>query len=261
MTVVAILQARVSSKRLPGKVLAPILGLPMIERQIERIDNARLIERLIVATSLDPMDDAVAKHVDSIGVECFRGSLHDVLDRCYNAAKWSAATTVVRLTGDCPLADWEIIDSAIQLHKEGEFEYTSNSVVRTFPRGLDVEVMTFDALSEAWREARLPSEREHVTPFLWRQPERYPIGKLVQGRDHSHQRWTVDEPADLEFVRAIYEALYTDNPCFTSQDIMDLLEIRPELIDINAKVAMDTGEIRSEKEDRKFVQNHPFYRK
>ena len=254
MTVVAILQARMSSTRLRGKVLAPILRRPMIERQIERVKRARSIEKLIVATTIEPEDDAVAEHVGSLGVDCFRGSLHDVLDRYYHAANRYAASTVVRLTGDCPLTDWQVIDSVIRLHIEGEFDYTSNSVNRTFPRGLDVEAVKFEALMEAWQEARLPSEREHVTPFVWQQPERYSVGQLVQDRDLSDHRWTVDEPADLEFVRAVYEALYTDKPAFTSKDIADLVDARPTIAQINASVAQDTGAIRSAPEDKQLFQ-------
>lgn len=261
MTIVAILQARMSSTRLPGKVLAPILQRPMIEHQIERIRRARSLDRLVVATTVNAEDDAIADNAIRLGVECFRGSLHDVLDRYYNAACHYAADTVIRLTGDCPLADWQVIDSVVRLHLEGGFDYTSNSVNRTFPRGLDVEAIKFNALEAAWQEARLPSEREHVTPFIWRQPKRFCIGQFVQDINLSDYRWTVDEPVDLEFARAVYEALYSKKSAFTSADIIDLLDARPAIAEINASVAPDTGTIRSAKEDRQYLRQLPVSRK
>jgi len=231
--ILGILQARASSRRLPGKVLKPILGRPMLERQIERLRRARRLDRLVVATSSDASDDAIAALCQSLAVDCFRGSLDDVLDRFYQAARPYAPRAVVRLTGDCPLADPQVIDRLIDMHLTGGFDYTSNVVKRSYPDGLDAEVMEFHCLEAAWREATLPSEREHVTPFIRSQRERYRFGDLVQPQDLSDGRWVVDDPEDFAFVSAIYEALYPANPAFTTADILALLKQRP---DIEAKM-------------------------
>ena len=157
--ILGILQARASSRRLPGKVMKPILGRPMLERQIERLRRARRLDKLVVATSTDPSDDPIAALCRSLAVECFRGSLDDVLDRFYQAARRAAPRAVVRLTGDCPLADPAVIDQLIELHARGGYDYTSNTLTRSYPDGLDAEVTQLHCLEAAWREARLPSER------------------------------------------------------------------------------------------------------
>ncbi len=227
--ILGILQARTSSRRLPGKVLKPILGRPMLERQIERLRRARRLDKLVVATSTDASDDAIAALCRSLSVDCFRGSLDDVLDRFYQAARRYAPRAVVRLTGDCPLADPQVIDQLIDMHLAGGFDYTSNVVRRSYPDGLDTEVMGFHCLETAWREAVLPSEREHVTPFIRSHRERYRFGDLAQAEDLSDRRWVVDDPADFAFISAIYEALYPANPAFTTADILALLERRPDI--------------------------------
>src|SRR5262245_37090128 len=171
--ILGILQARVSSRRLPGKVLKPILGRPMLERQSERLRRAHRLDKLVVATSTDASDDAIAALCESLPLDCFRGALDDVLDRFYQAAKRYSADTVVRLTGDCPLADPSVIDELILLHESGGYDYTSNTLTRSYPDGLDAEVAQMRCLEAAWHEAALPSEREHVTPFIYRDPERF----------------------------------------------------------------------------------------
>jgi spore coat polysaccharide biosynthesis protein SpsF len=231
--ILGILQARASSRRLPGKVLKPILGRPMLERQIERLRRAKRMDKLVVATSTDASDDAIAALCQSLGVDCFRGSLDDVLDRFYQAARRYAPRAVVRLTGDCPLADPTVIDRLVEMHLSGGVDYSSNVIRRTYPDGLDVEVMEFHCLETAWREATLPSEREHVTPFIRGQGERYRFGNLVAPLDLSNYRWVVDDPEDFIFVSAIYEALYPQNPAFTTANILALLDSRP---DIRAKM-------------------------
>ena len=227
--ILGLLQARTSSRRLPGKVLKPILGRPMLARQIERLRRARRLDKLVVATSTDTSDGPIAGLCATIHVHCFRGSLDDVLDRFYQAARSYAPRAVVRLTGDCPLADPEVIDQLIEKHVSGGFDYTSNVVMRTYPDGLDAEVMEFHCLEDAWYEAKLPSEREHVTPFIRARHDRYRFGRLTQPRNLSHHRWVVDDPEDFAFVAAIYEALYPVKPAFTTADILDLLERRPDI--------------------------------
>lgn len=219
--IVAVLQARMSSSRLPGKVMRPILDRPMIGLQLERIRRAKELDRIVVATSDQRGDDPVAEYAASEGVEVHRGSLDDVLDRFQTAAARFDAKHVVRLTADCPLADWQVIDDCVRLHKTGGADYTSNIVVghRSYPDGLDVEVMTRAALEAAWREAAPGPQREHVTPYIIAHPDRFRQAHLVQTPNLEHVRWTVDTAEDFDFVRACYEALYLRNPAFTTADI------------------------------------------
>jgi spore coat polysaccharide biosynthesis protein SpsF len=221
--ILGLLQARMSSTRLPGKVMKPILGAPMIDRQLERLARARSIDRLAVATSDDPSDDVLAAHLQARGVQVHRGPLYDVLARFAGALDaFGPAEHVVRLTADCPLADWRVIDDCIALHVDGGFDYSSNDLEPSYPRGVDVEVMRSDVLKAAAREATAPDEREHVTLFIYRRPDRFRLGSLKVAEDHSAERWTVDTPADFDFVRRVYERLYPDNPAFTSEDILAL---------------------------------------
>jgi len=220
----AILQARISSTRLPGKVLAPILGVPMIGRQVERLRRCRRIDRLVVATSVDPSDDVLAAYCGSIGLDVFRGPLDDVLDRFGGAlAEFPQAATVVRLTADCPLADWTVIDEVIEHHRASGADYTNNTTPqRTFPHGLDAEAMRPEALRAACAEAADPYEREHVTPFIYRQPQRFRLASVTRAMARPELRWTVDYPQDLEFVRKVYERLYPQDPAFDSEAIIAL---------------------------------------
>lgn len=220
-----------SSTRLPGKVMADIVGAPMIARQIERVSRAGLIDRVVLATSTDPGDDPLAACVEALGVGVYRGSLDDVLDRYTGALEaFGPADHVVRLTGDCPLADPQVIDRTIALHLEQTTDYAANTPAhRTFPKGLDVEVVHAACLVRAGREARDPYEREHVTPFFYRHPKWFPQTFLNQDAQEGDVRWTVDRPDDLEFVRAVYGALYAATPDFTSDDVRAFLRGRPDL--------------------------------
>ncbi|OIQ88344.1 3-deoxy-manno-octulosonate cytidylyltransferase [mine drainage metagenome] len=247
--ILAILQARVSSTRLHGKVLKPLLGEPMLFREIERIRRASSIDQLLVATSNDASDDPIAVLCRDNGTLCYRGNLEDVLDRYYFTAKEFGPEHVVRLTGDCPLIDPEVIDRVIRFYLNGAFDYASNTVAPTFPDGLDVEVFRFSCLETAWREARLPSQREHVTPFIHQQQDRFRVGCLRNERDLSHMRWTVDEAEDFEFVTQVYEALYWDKPGFEMKDVLRLLERKPELMGINAQFQRNEGYLKSLVED------------
>ncbi|MEW5943436.1 MAG: glycosyltransferase family protein [Pseudomonadota bacterium] len=255
MKILAILQARFSSTRLPGKVLKPILGKPMLRHQIERIRRARRIDKLMVATSAHPSDDALQKLCAEAGITCHRGSLDDVLDRFYQAARTQGVEYVVRLTGDCPLADPAVIDRVVDACLESGADYASNVFPPTYPDGLDVEVFRFAALERAWREGRLPSEREHVTPYIHQHPELFRQVNVSQENDLSALRWTVDNPADFEFVREVYEALYPHNPAFATADILDLLARRPELGKINTHLQRNEGYAKSLAEDQSFLKS------
>lgn len=247
--VLAILQARMSSTRLPNKVTKPIMGQPMILRQIERIRRSKKIDRLILATSTNKSDDVLADLCVQNNIECFRGSLDDVLDRFYQGARQTDPDHVVRLTGDCPLTDPALIDDIIGFHIDGGFDYTSNALEPSFPDGLDVEVMTIGCLKQAWAEASLPSQREHVSLFIYQKPERFAIGIYRNETDQSDLRWTVDDIVDFEHVSAIYEALYNDNPGFDRHDILTLLERHPELDMRHVQCARNEGLQKSLRED------------
>jgi spore coat polysaccharide biosynthesis protein SpsF len=245
INVLGILQARVSSSRLPGKVLKPILGRPMLLHQLDRVRRARSLDALVVATSSDASDDAVEALCASAGVACFRGSLEDVLDRFYRAALEFNPQHIVRLTGDCPLIDPELIDRVVEFYLAGGFDDVGNAVEPTFPDGLDVEVLGFAILEQAWKHASLRSHREHVTLFVHASPDRFRVGSYKQSIDLSHLRWTVDEPEDFELVEQIYEALYPENPAFTTDDILDLLARRPDLTELNSGIRRNEGLERS----------------
>jgi spore coat polysaccharide biosynthesis protein SpsF len=253
--VLAILQARISSTRLPEKVLKQILGKPMLQHQIERLFAVKRIDKLIVATSDDPSDNPLEELCSKLGVTCFRGSLNDVLDRYYQAAKPWNCEHVVRLTGDCPLTDPELIDEIIQFHLDNGYDYTSNTFEPTFPDGLDVEVFRFRALETAWREAAMTSQREHVTPFIWQQPDRFNIAIFKNDTDLSYLRWTVDEQQDFELIKAIYEALYPRNPMFNMAQILEYLRENPELMHLNDAFRRNEGYEKSLQEDKLWVKH------
>jgi len=245
--ILGILQARTSSSRLPRKVMLPMAGAPMLARQIERLLRARRMDKLVLATSDRAEDDCVAELAESAGIGSHRGSLDDVLDRFHGAAAPYAPSHVVRVTGDCPLADWEVIDRVIAFAVEGGYDYASNTLNPTWPDGLDVEAVTFEALETAWREAVRPLEREHVMPFITSRPERFRLGSFEGEPDLSGMRWTVDEPQDYQFVCRVYDALYERNPAFTTADVLALLDERPELADLNTGFIRNEGLIRSER--------------
>jgi spore coat polysaccharide biosynthesis protein SpsF (cytidylyltransferase family) len=231
----------------------PILGEPMLFRQIERLERSREIDQLIVATSTDASDDEVVQACAERDVACHRGSLDDVLKRYVQAAEPYAPGIVVRLTGDCPLADPHIIDEVIRFFRAGDYDYASNCMPPTFPDGLDVEVMRFSCLQDAEQEAVLPSHREHVTPFLRAYPDRFRAGNYVSSEDRSTMRWTVDELEDFEFVRNVYEKLYPTKLDFTTWDILDLLGRQPELQAMNSGFKRNNGKKNSLKADIEFI--------
>ena len=207
-----------------------ILGTPMIGRQIERIRRAKLIDRLVVATSIETTDDVVAAYCASIGVAVHRGPLIDALTRFLGAlAEFGPAEHVVRLTADCPLTDWDVIDACIRLHLAGAYEFTSNAMKRTYPAGLDVEVMTVDLLARLSPLSVTELQREHVTQVVYDRHAAFHCGHLVQSLDESTKRWTVDTPADFAMAEAVYAELYPGNPAFKTAHIRALLDRRPDI--------------------------------
>lgn len=231
MMIIAITQARMSSSRLPGKVLKPILGHPMIWHQLQRTLQAQQINKSIVATSNDSSDDVLADYLLSINQPVYRGSLNNVLSRYYECAKKYKAKHILRLTADCPMTDPSIIDELITQHLKQGNDYTHTEY---FPLGISVELCTFEVLEAAYLEANKQSQREHVTLFIYQQPKRFKIGALRYKEDLSRLRWTVDYPEDFAFATQVYEALYPKNPHFTMQDVLGLLNEVPALGTINA---------------------------
>lgn len=235
MRVVSIIQARMGSTRLPGKVLMDIAGVTMLARTVSRARRATRVDEAVVATTTDPRDDAVVDECELLGVRVFRGSEEDVLDRYYMAAREHGAEAVVRVTSDCPLIDPALIDEVVGAFLDARPDYAANTIERTYPRGLDTEVMSFEALERAWREAEKPHEREHVTAYIYRNPDGFRLLSVKGERDLSVCRWTVDTPADLEFVRAVYERFGTGDS-FGWEDALKLVESEPALAEINRGV-------------------------
>ncbi|MDB5438500.1 MAG: acylneuraminate cytidylyltransferase [Caulobacteraceae bacterium] len=226
--ILALLQARLTSTRLPGKVMMPILGEPMLARQIERVRRARSIGRLAVATSDQASDDPLEALCERLGVACYRGPLDDVLGRFVGAVSaLGPADHVVRLTGDCPLVDPSVIDAVIARHLEAEADYTNNTTRLTFPKGQDVEVVRAPLLALAAAETSDLYDREHVTPFFYRRPDRFRLADLERDPPLGDLRWTVDTPEDFAFVTRVYQALYPANPAFSSEDVVALTRDDP----------------------------------
>ena len=235
MSVVAIIQARTSSTRLPGKVLADVGGRTMLARVVRRTSRAALVDAVVVATSDAPADDPIVDECRRLAVPCFRGDEEDVLDRFFRAAAAHAADVVVRITADCPLIDPELIDHVAGRFLEERPDYASNVLRRTWPRGLDTEVVSAGALARAWLEASEPYERVHVTPYIYHHRERFRLLSVTGREDSSDARWTVDSPADLDLVREVYRRLGNDDR-FGWQDVRRLLAAEPDLAEINRHV-------------------------
>ena len=223
------------STRLPGKVLMDIGGRTTLTRVVRRLSRATLINEVIVATSDVPADDPIVRECERLDIPCFRGSESDVLDRYYLTAKNFDADAVVRITSDCPLIDPQLVDETIQAFAAEEADYASNVIPRTYPRGLDTEVFTTEALAWAWLEAREPHQREHVTPYFYEHSGTFKIASAAGDADFSHHRWTLDTPEDLELIRAICFR-FDDRDDFSWRDVLDLMEREPELSQLNAHI-------------------------
>jgi spore coat polysaccharide biosynthesis protein SpsF len=237
LAVDAIIQARTGSARLPGKVLMSILGESMLERVVERTRRAKLVRNVIVATSINPSDSAIVELCESKGWSCLRGSEDDVLDRYFQAASRFKSDVVVRISSDCPLIDPQLADQVIRAYLDGRqrFDYVSNNFpTRTFPVGLDVEVMSFTALRTVWEDDENSRWREHVTPYVYRHPERFRLHGVVNDVDLSGMRWTVDTPEDLEFVRRVYAHFGHD--WFSWRDVLAVLGDHQGWLVINRNV-------------------------
>jgi spore coat polysaccharide biosynthesis protein SpsF len=237
--VAIIVQARMSSSRLPGKVLKELCGKALIEHVVERASRSKFANHVILATSNEASDDALAEYCQLKRIECHRGSLEDVLARFIGAAKQVNAQTIVRITGDCPLIDPEIIDKVIMAFTTQEADYASNVLSRKYPRGLDVEVVSFKVLENIHGLELKQHHREHVTPYIYENKGLYKMVSVeAEGEfDHPHWRWCVDEPSDFEFIKALMEGVYFRKPEFNAEDLLEYIKQNPELPKINEQVA------------------------
>lgn len=246
---VGIIQARMGSSRLPGKVLLQIAGKPMLWHVVNRVRRAKHLDHILVATSTAPLDTVLADFCRWHDIDCFRGSQNDVLDRYLQAARYARADAVVRLTADCPLHAPNVIDAVIAAFHSANFDYVSNVDPPTYPDGLDTEVFRVSALERAWWEAAKPSEREHVTPYLRDPANGFRQGSVRNEEDFSGWRWTVDELPDLAFVRAVFHSLDTRH--FSFSDVVALLRSQPQLRRINGQFTRNEGYLRSLQAERK----------
>lgn len=256
---VAILQARMRSRRLPGKMLADVAGHPLLWHVINRAQASRSIGKVVVATTDLEFDDPIVDFCKAHHIPYFRGSEIDVLDRFYQTARHMQARTIVRITGDCPLVDPDIIDLIVERFNKSNADYASNAgwineagefYGRTFPDGLDVEVLSFEALERTWHEAKLPSDREHVLTYIYKNPSLFRIKQVTQDMDMSSMRWTVDEPVDLQFIQRIFGHLYSPERHFATSEVLELLQRDPQLRSLNEGFTVNEGYRDSIQKDR-----------
>jgi len=245
-----IIQARLGSTRLLGKVLLEVLGKPILEYIVQRIKNAKSVSDIAIATSMKGEDLRIVNLAESLGVKVFRGSEKDVLDRFYQAAKIYKMQHIIRICADCPLMDPGIINKTVSLYFESHADYCSNILDRTFPDGLDVEVFTFGALEHAWNNADLLSEREHVTPYIRKRGDIFKLVNLKNEINLSSKRWTLDKSEDFELIKSILESLYIKNPGFNMEDVLRFLGHNAHLEDLNRHIMQGEGYLKSLREDK-----------
>ncbi len=235
---VAIIEARMTSTRLPGKIMLPILGQPMLELLIERLKHASMLDQIVIATTNKFTDDIVETLTKKLGVGCFRGSEDDVLNRVLGAAHTFKASTIVEITGDCPLIDPRVVDQVIGIYNEKKFDYVSNNLKRTYPRGMDTQVFSTNVLDNVARLTQDPIDHEHVSLYIYEHPEVFSLFNVESNLPEKYwdARLTVDTKEDFELINTIYELLYPQNPVFTLGDIIDLLEKREDLLELNRNI-------------------------
>ena len=252
--ITAVIQARLGSTRLPGKTLMTIEGEPLLGHLIKRIKATNYVNDIIIATTVNKRDDAIVEFAKNNNLKFYRGSEEDVLDRFYNACVEFSVDTIVRVTPDCPLLDPRVVDLVISKYIEGNYDYVSNAIMPTFPDGLDTEVFSFQSLKRAWLEAGRFSEREHVTAYIVKHPDKFSIFNVKRdGEDISRMRWTVDTKKDFEFIREIFSNISSKDDIFFLEDVLDVLNRKPELLKINAGIIRNEGYLKSLQKDK----DHP----
>jgi spore coat polysaccharide biosynthesis protein SpsF (cytidylyltransferase family) len=249
MRILGIIQARMGSSRLPNKVLLDLAGKTVIEHVVARALRAEYLENVIVATSIDKNNLPLIKLCADKNISVFVGSEDDVLDRFYQAAKLFNPEHIARITADCPVLDPGVVDKVLSTHLNSGADYTSNTLIPSYPDGLDISVFPFSALEESWKKATLSSEREHVTPYLRKHQDIFVHKNVLNDVDDSDRRWTLDEPKDYDFLTALFNGLFPVNDCFGYQDILDYLQLYPELETINSGISRNEGYIKSTEND------------
>lgn len=249
----AIIQARIGSTRLPAKVVEKIEDRTVLEHVIARTAKIKSVKKVIVATTDKEEDDVLEGIIKNSGADLFRGSEEDVLDRYYQAARLFGLDPVIRITSDCPLLDPGIAEKVVEVYSSlKDCDYASNSHPPTFPDGMDVEIFSFKSLEKSWKEAKLPSEREHVTSYMAKNPQIFKMLNLANGEDLSNLRMTLDEKEDLTVIKRICKELYKTDHFFSLGDILSLIREKPELMEINRHIKRNEGYIKSLKKDEKY---------
>jgi spore coat polysaccharide biosynthesis protein SpsF (cytidylyltransferase family) len=251
--ITCVIQARTDSKRLANKVLKEIEGTPMICHIINRIKRARNVEQIILATTDNDSDKILLDIAEKFKIIGFAGNADDVLERFFDVATSFSADPVVRITGDCPLVDPELLDSMIQIFLENKYDYISNTIERTFPDGLDIEIFSFDALKKAHEQAKWLSEREHVTPFIVKNQDLFRVYNYKNNQDLSNLRWCVDEEDDLLMVKQIFHEMDAEQ-FFSTSDIIDLISRKPKIAEINKNIKSNEGYKKSLENDKLIKQ-------
>ncbi|OGZ18334.1 MAG: acylneuraminate cytidylyltransferase [Candidatus Nealsonbacteria bacterium RBG_13_38_11] len=257
MKIDAIFQVRMGSTRLPGKMFKKIMGKPLLWHVIQRVKASRLVNRIILAMTEEKKDDRIVKFAKKMRLLYYRGSTDNVLDRVYQAAKKFGSDIIVRITPDDPFKDPQIIDEFISYFLKNKFDYVSNTVRPTYPEGLDIEVFSFLALKKAWPEAKKSSEKEHLTPYIWKNPKKFKIKNLTLKKNLSSLRWTIDYQKDLEFAREVYKKLYPKKKIFLMQDILNLLNEKFDFPKINQGIVYHEGYLKSLKQDKLINKKKP----
>lgn len=248
----AIIQARMGSTRLPGKVMMDLCGSPVIEHVVKRINESKLIDKIIIATSEDKNNQPIIEFCKNNNIGYFVGSEEDVLDRYYQTAidnNVKDEDIIIRITSDCPLIDPSVVDKVIEEHIHYKNDYTTNVIDCTYPDGLDCEVFNFNVLKDTWINANLSSQREHVTLYIRDNPKKFKLGNVKNDIDLSSLRWTLDEKEDFIFINEVYNNLFNTESIFTMDDVVQLLKKKPELLDINSKFTRNEGLMKSLNED------------
>lgn len=248
----AVIQTRMGSSRLPGKVLLKLDRESVLDYVINQVKCCKLVNKIIIATTNLSEDDIIIHNTTDNGIQYFRGHPTDVLDRYYQCAKEHGLSTIVRITSDCPLIDPEIVDLMVMTFNENTYDYISNNKPRTFPYGLDVEVFSFNALENAWNNAQLPSEREHVTSFIYKNPDKFRIHNIEFRNDFSKLRLTIDRINDFKLIQTIVEKI--KNRPILIKDILEIYEKDPTLFEINQNYVTDEGYLKSLKEDEEILR-------
>ena len=236
MTVTAIIQARMGSSRLPGKVLKEVNGKPLLLHQIERLKTCRWIDQLLIATTNDQQDNQIVEFCEKYNLAVFRGSENNVLERYYKAWEKFGGETIVRLTSDCPIIDAEIVDETIKYYLNNNFDYVSNTLERTFPRGLDTEVFSADALKVSYNSAILERDKEHVTPYIYTNPDKFKLGFYKGEKNYSKYRWTVDTEEDFELINLLLNEYKGKEMDLKLKEAIRLMEANPNWFEINREI-------------------------